>query len=728
MARKKSESAGYDDFRASQALLSRERSKQGREIGELPEVVNPERRARALDDSVFFYQTYFPNIFKLPFGRPHYQAIEELDYCMENGGQFALAFMRGGGKTALARAAAVKALCKGVRRYLVYIGATDPLATLALKSVYRQFECNDLLLEDFPEICYPIRCLERINQRCKGQTYMGVPTMMEITDGHIILPTIPGSQSSGSVMQSAGLMGAFKGLNITTASGELIRPDMVILDDCQTRESAKSVVQTDDRERIIIDDVMGLAGPETEIASVFLCTPIYVNDLSERFVDRERHPEWQGSRTKMIEQFPTNMAWWDKYAEVRKQGLRNGDHGEAANKLYEAEREIADAGCVLSWPDRKKEGKVSAIQSAMDLYLDNPVGFKSEYNCEPEAAVAGDGYKQIDGKAAIQRVNGLERGIVPPWATELTAFIDIGDNLLWYMVCGWNQYFGGAVVDYGTCPRQVANSFSKNAPKPGLNDLYPNQSPSQRVTTGLNMLIPEIAGRLWPKANGLDSMHVSRVLVDTGDGETLEAVTRSIQKFRVLNVIGSKGFAKSVSRGAVGQWKLRPNEKKGTNWVQTAGTSGKLSQINFDTNFWKTFVYSSMLIPQGGSTGIELFGTKPEEHELLGSHLSSEMSAPKNLDGYRWDQWAPITREFGKKNPDNDWFDCLVGCAVAASVAGVAINATGSVEPTAKAQPISLAKLQEEQRAKKDTKADTPADKKRLSLRELQEQQRRARR
>ena len=111
------------------------------------------------------------------------------------------------------------------------------------------------------------------------------------------------------MIQSFGLTGAIKGLNVLAPDGTPVRPDMVILDDCQTRESAKSPTQTDDRERIICDDVMGLAGPRTNIAAVFLCTPIYPNDLTERFINRDRHPEWQGTRTRMVELDGRTVGW-----------------------------------------------------------------------------------------------------------------------------------------------------------------------------------------------------------------------------------------------------------------------------------------------------------------------------------------------------------------------------------------------------------------------------------
>jgi len=50
----------YDEYRDQQNEISRERSRAGREIGPLPKVVDPYRRARCLADVYEFMTTYFP--------------------------------------------------------------------------------------------------------------------------------------------------------------------------------------------------------------------------------------------------------------------------------------------------------------------------------------------------------------------------------------------------------------------------------------------------------------------------------------------------------------------------------------------------------------------------------------------------------------------------------------------------------------------------------------------
>jgi ABC-type glutathione transport system ATPase component len=210
---------------------SRHVSADVREIGPLPKVAHPKLRKKAEADPVYFLKRYFPQRFYLGFGKPHLSAIDTIEKCIRKGGLHAFAMQRGGGKTTLTEPMLLRALLYGFRRYVVFIGATDPLATAGVKRMQRELETNDLLLADFPEVCYPIRRLERITQRARGQTLDGKPTNMEFTDGHFVLPSVSRSKASGGVVQAFGVTGAIKGLQRLLPDGGIIRPDLVLLDE-----------------------------------------------------------------------------------------------------------------------------------------------------------------------------------------------------------------------------------------------------------------------------------------------------------------------------------------------------------------------------------------------------------------------------------------------------------------------------------------------------------------
>jgi len=64
---------------------------------------------------------------------------------------------------------------------------------------------------------------------------------------------------------------------------------------------------------------------------------------------------------------------------------------------------------------------------------------------------------------------------------------------------------------------------------------------------------------------------------------------------------------------------------------------------------------------------MSLFGKTPEQHRLFAEHVADAASYV-TTEGYgrTVHEWRPKPSK-----PDNHWLDCLVGCAVAASMAGV---------------------------------------------------------
>jgi hypothetical protein len=68
----------------------------------------------------------------------------------------------------------------------------------------------------------------------------------------------------------------------------------------------------------------------------------------------------------------------------------------------------------------------------------------------------------------------------------------------------------------------------------------------------------------------------------------------------------------------------------------------------------------------GQRGALTLWGDKPVQHELLAMHLTSEYPTRTEARGNVVQVWQR------KPGADNHWLDCLVGCAVAASMEGVA--------------------------------------------------------
>jgi hypothetical protein len=363
-----------------------------------------------------------------------------------------------------------------------------------LESVKTELDGNDLLLEDFPEVVYPIQCLDGIANRCSGQLYKENRTHIGWTAREVVLPTIPGSNASGAIIKVAGITGRIRGMKFKRADGHSVRPSLVVLDDPQTDESARSISQCATRESILAGAVLGLAGPGKKIAGVMPCTVIRPDDMADRILDRDKHPQWQGERTKMVYSFPADEALWAKYAEIRSEGLR-AERGLAdATEFYGQHREEMDAGAAIAWPERYNYDELSAVQHAMNLRLQDERAFWAEYQNEPlPEETVQDNELTTDQVAA--KVNRLQRGDVPVGCNHLTMFVDVQAALLFYVVAAWEDDFTGYVIDYGTHPDQKRGYFTLRDAQPTLSQVAKGAGLEGSIYAGLEELTNRCLGR-----------------------------------------------------------------------------------------------------------------------------------------------------------------------------------------------------------------------------------------
>ena len=194
--------------------------------------------------------------------------------------------------------------------------------------------------------------------------------------------------------------------------GRTVRPPLVVLDDPQTDESARSLSQCATREGILAGAVLGLAGPGQKISRDHAVHRDPARGHGRRHPRPGKHPEWNGERTRLVYAFPTDEALWKRYADLRAESLRQGRDGKDGTEFYRANRAAMDAGAVIAWPERFNPDELSAIQHAMNLRLRDEPAFFAEYQNDPlPATVAADGEMTVDQVAG--KLNRLDRGVVP---------------------------------------------------------------------------------------------------------------------------------------------------------------------------------------------------------------------------------------------------------------------------------------------------------------------------
>ena len=666
---------------------SRESVAAAQEIGPLPAVADPERKARCVESFKTFCETYFKEVFYLPWSKIHLDVIAKLERVVVNGDVFALAMPRGSGKTTLCQLAVLWATITGKSSFAVLIAANASRADQLLDDIKVWVETNELLGEDFPEVCYPVARLERMNLRARGQKLNGEPTRIDMKQGSFVFPTVAGAPSSGACIKTAGMTGSdIRGLSYTRPDGRKVRPTLALIDDPQTREIAQSATQCANCERIIKADVLGMAGAGKKLACCITMTVVADDDVAQRLLDRSRNPEFRGERYQLLDSYPDNVELWEQYRRIRDGELQSDGDGSQSTKFYVEHREAMDAGAKPTWLERFNDDEVSAVQHAMNLRFRDESAFLSEYQNLPPLATLDE--ESFDGERMEAALTGRQRGWIPESAQFGTAFIDVHKNLLYWVLCAWDDGFNGTVVDYGVYPKQKRSIFALSSASPTLPEVSEGEGLEAAIYGGLQRLIDELFNRPLLREDGVE-IGLDRLMIDANWGPMTDVVYQVIadQVDKRGVILPSHGVYVGAASKPFSEYAFKKGDKAGLHWrIPNEVARKRVKKISIDTNFWKTFVFSRLKTAKGDPGRLAIDG-EAKEHKLLLEHLTAESCVAVEAKGKRVDEWKM------KPSRDNHWLDCLVGCAVGASVQGAKLQAARELRVT-KRKVISLAELQ----------------------------------
>ncbi len=675
--------AGYEARKAAAGKRNLQMSAEGRDIGSIPSVRNRRRRKRAAGDFRYFCETYFPERFNLAWSDDHVKVIERIEMAVLRSGLFALAMPRGSGKTSLVECGVLWAVLYGLHQMAAGLGATKARGRELLESITIEIECNDMLMEDFPEVCYPVRCLEGIANRCSGQTSCGARTRITWTKDMLILPTIPDSAASGAIIKVGGLTGGdVRGMKHTRPDGRVVRPSLVLIDDPQTDKTARSATQNHTRLSLLSGAVLGMAGPDKRIAAVIPCTVIQPGDMADTILNPEAHPEWNGVRMALVYSFPDNEKLWAEYAEIRATGLRNGDEGRAATEFYRKHRAAMDAGAVVAWPQRYSAGELSAIQHAMNLKLRDETAFWAEYQNAPQVEHEEDDLLTAEEIAA--KLNRRPARKVPTSCTKLAMYVDVQKKLLYYAVVAYEPNFTGYVIDYGSWPEQKARHFTYRSVRRTLLTAHRGKGEEAAIYAGLTDLVNDKVAGVYARDDGTQ-MRVGLCVIDAGyQKDTVELFIRQSRYAALL--LPGKGLPVTASSIPLTERARKKGQEVGEDWRITAAQGSHSVRLALiDTNHWKSFTQARLSTPMGDAGCLSLFGKSATRHRMLAEQLTSEYRVRTEGRGRKLDEW-----KLPAHKPDNHLLDCVVGCCVAASMLGIRL--LGKVVPTKRRRPAKKKK------------------------------------
>jgi hypothetical protein len=442
-------------------------------------------------------------------------------------------------------------------------------------------------------------------------------------------------------------------------------------------------MQCTKRLEILQKSVVKLAGHTKQIAVVVNATVIQQEDMVDQLLDQRKFPAWQGERIPMVREWSKHHEdlWLGRYREIRNTFASDkvGDQARAhrdANKFYADNRAAMDEGCVVSWASCfDPDAELSAIHHAYNALIDDgPDVFASEFQQQPlannaqQTALTQD---EVRGRAVE-----VPRWIVPRGLDTLTAFVDVQEAVLYWLVVAWGHQLRGHVVAYGTYPEQTAKYYTLRDVKKTLAKAAGGASLEAAIAAGLEAVAADLLDREFARENDDAVLRVGQLLIDANWARSTGVVRDFARRSKWgPRVLPGHGRFVGASSSMLTDKKPDKGERVGSNW--RTSTIGRQRHILYDTNAWKSLVASRCKLP---AADVQSLTVHAGTHDMLAEQWSAEYPVRVEARGRTVDEWRLIPGR------DNHWWDCIVGAAVAASFLGV--SAVGAESKPAAARKV----------------------------------------
>jgi hypothetical protein len=427
-----------------------------------------DRRKRRLEaNPEAWLRHYMPAAFPLPFGAGHRAMIEGALRAAATGTGVVVAAPRGEGKTTLLRGLCLYLVATGRARFPLMAGWTHRSAAAAFREWRRMLAGSPEVAADYPSLTMPFEAAPHalgLRSLLWGETQAdGTPdprageecgAEMRSAERMIVLPDSTGAIAAASVQ------GDVKGLNVMLPNGEVIRPDLLLIDDAQDPRRADNPAFVADVVDVIEKQWLCLAGPQSRITIFVACTVAAPGDVSEHFLSRRdcvsvrvaRVAAWpKGWDEKPSETRPLWAEWWS----VLLDGMAEADGGKAGRAFYRAHKAAMTEGMRVSWPQRRdrKRKDPDALYSAMfDWHRIGETAFASEYQNAP--LKQGVTVYNLTPEVVVSRVDAARAAYqLPAWAGVTIAATDLNHYGLHSTAVAFGNDQSAAVVWYARFDR-----------------------------------------------------------------------------------------------------------------------------------------------------------------------------------------------------------------------------------------------------------------------------------
>lgn len=643
----------------------------GREMPPPPECTN-KRLRRACDRSLYkFGIELFPEVFYLEPSPDHKRLAEQIQAAIENGTKRAIAVQRGFGKTAWCATAVNWATLTGRVDMAMLISGNQDEADVLRDGIVTVLESSERLAEIYPEIPHFFAATSLHGPQLKA-TYQGKQLKLERRPD-VVFPVVPfvGSEACIRVrgIDSKGIRGAHH----VRTDGKRVRPALVLLDDPQDDDLARSSTEVKKRVAKIKKTIHGLAPPGKSLSVLMPCTPIEKGDLAEAFLDMSKTPEYQGIRWPAMDAWPdcfnaTEGNLWTQYFEILAEDQASGlDSFPNATSFYVSHKTAMSKGAAVRWEARIENHCVDALQSLMNKYAEGRAAFMSEMMMEPEDTEGTTLY--LDDDDLARRFNRLNRGQVPPDAKTCTVSIDVQKRLLYWLAIHWTEDRKGFVTDYGTYPKQPRPQFTHlDAPNTMMRHVQRQFGSGltweESLKFCIRRLVDTLASDLAPGVILIDNRwNECRTPVNEVAGEA--EYSDILQPAGGLFVGGGE---QRISARKMGKGSKRPSTD--VEWYFKRDPEQPPALL-FDANHYRSALQQGLATEPGQAGSVTFFGRIA--NQTLADHFGAKQMALKEGTKRTIEEW----KNKPGRNQDH-WLDCAVMNRVALELLGYRPTATGS--------------------------------------------------
>ncbi len=394
-----------------------------------------------------------------------------------------------------------------------------------------------------------------------------------------------------------------------------------------------------------------LCGRGRNAAIIVLSTIFAVDDFADRL---RADPTIHTIKFEFLLQFPDDLDWWRN--EYRKTLLEydvfdpqgQAKARQAANDLYLANRDRADAGAKVSWDWAFDESTtISAIQAAMNNYLSNEEAFWAQDQNSPRVLDSSDDIRAKSSYIATKQ-HPEGRRVVPSWVDHLVAHIDCHDSLLFWSVVGGSSTMQAAMVDRQTWPLQKQTYFTlRNAPiNFETDDRYRHLPTVQdKIRAAIDDLVAHLLEQQYMTEDGR-IVPLAKIGCDASDGDHWATIQTYAAEKKSSVFLPMRGIGIRASHVPMNARPKGPTERRrGDHWIERVAERTKTIWLECDANYFKSKLHRGLKAPLGTSESFSLYHSQAEStHHLTADHCNAETAT-----------WVEATKANESTNGVYEW-------------------------------------------------------------------------